>query len=90
MHVPLAAWSIIPTTKQRFASDTSVESTGFVKGSPQSDATTEQHWEMQQYPRTPVTAGFKNPMTPRTVAFNTLGGGSRDLPLRGAQRPHAL
>lgn len=48
-------------------------------------------WEMEmgQYPRTPnTTGGMKSPMTPRTLAFNTLDGtlGSRkpnkDLPLR--------
>jgi hypothetical protein len=37
-------------------------------------------WELQQLPRTPGTAGgMKSPMTPRTQAFNSLGGG---LPLR--------
>ncbi|MCJ1243127.1 hypothetical protein MMC30_000324 [Trapelia coarctata] len=48
-------------------------------------------WEMEMgsYPRTPNTiGGLKSPMTPRTLAFNTLDGtlGSRrpnkDLPLR--------
>ena len=32
-------------------------------------------WELQQLPRTPGTAGgMKSPMTPRTRAFNELGG----------------
>lgn len=84
MHLPLAAWSVIPTTQQRFASDTSIESVGFTKCSPRSVASSEQQWEMQQYQRVPGTAGgMKSPMTPRTVAFNVLGGGSRDLHLRG-------
>jgi hypothetical protein len=33
-------------------------------------------WELQQLPRTPGTVGgLKSPMTPRTRAFNELGGG---------------
>ncbi len=40
----------------------------------------QKEWEMGTLPRTPgTTGGMKSPMTPRTVAFNTLGG---DLPLR--------
>ena len=48
-------------------------------------------WEMEMdnYPRTPGTSGgLKSPMTPRTLAFNTLDGTlgtrrpNRDLPLR--------
>lgn len=32
-------------------------------------------WELQQLPRTPGTAGgLKSPMTPRTRAFQSLGG----------------
>jgi hypothetical protein len=32
-------------------------------------------WELQQLPRTPGTmGGMKSPMTPRTMAFNSLGG----------------
>jgi hypothetical protein len=32
-------------------------------------------WELQQLPRTPGTVGgMKSPMTPRTRAFNDLGG----------------
>lgn len=35
-------------------------------------------WELQQLPRTPHTpgtvGGMKSPMTPRTIAFNNLGG----------------
>jgi hypothetical protein len=32
-------------------------------------------WELQQLPRTPGTVGgMKSPMTPRTMAFNSLGG----------------
>jgi hypothetical protein len=32
-------------------------------------------WELQQLPRTPGTVGgMKSPMTPRTMAFNNLGG----------------
>ena len=32
-------------------------------------------WELQQLPRTPGTiGGMKSPMTPRTQAFNNLGG----------------
>lgn len=84
MHLPLAAWSVIPTTQQHFASDTSIESVGFTKCSSQSDASGGQQWEMQQYPRMPGAAGgMKSPMTPRTVAFNMLGGGRKDSHLKG-------
>ena len=45
--------------------------------------------EMNHYPRTPETiSGRKTPMTPRTLAFNTLDGAlpsrrpNKDLPLR--------
>lgn len=32
-------------------------------------------WELQQLPRTPgTTGGLKSPMTPRTRAFESLGG----------------
>lgn len=32
-------------------------------------------WELQQLPRTPgPMGGMKGPMTPRTLAFNNLGG----------------
>jgi len=54
----------------------------------------QQQWELQQFPRSPylpyaelpvdtpgTTGGMKSPMTPRTLAFNNLAGGS-DLPLR--------
>lgn len=79
IHIVLALWSICFWKKA--GSDT--ESTaGLTKGSPQSDITTEEKWSMHDYPVSlGTTGGMKSPMTPRTVAFKTLGG-HKDLPLR--------
>ncbi|KAL9094579.1 MAG: hypothetical protein Q9165_003138 [Trypethelium subeluteriae] len=94
-HVPIAIWSAFPTEEQKVARKTQLEEgTGEGKNfSPESDTTVEQQWEMlRQMPRTPrtpgTTGGLKSPITPRTQAFNTLGGPttpsgpSRTLPLR--------
>lgn len=90
LHIPLAIYSLIPARTQRHARTTSLESSSMEPDnrdpkdmSPQSLMSYRQkEWEMGTLPRTPGTAGgMKSPMTPRTVAFNTLGG---DLPLRQA------
>ncbi|KAI9874012.1 MAG: hypothetical protein M1830_010294 [Pleopsidium flavum] len=88
LHIPLALYSLIPTRAQRHARTTSVESSSTEtidpkNMSPQSLMSYRQkEWEMGTLPRTPGTTGaMKSPMTPRTMAFNTLGG-TRDLPLR--------
>ena len=48
-----------------------------VRESPESDVTTEEKWEMHQYPTMPASPlsvrGMKSPMTPRTKAFHDLG-----------------
>ncbi|KAI9817867.1 MAG: hypothetical protein M1827_000986 [Pycnora praestabilis] len=78
----VAIYSLIPTKSERAARATSVESvdsTNF-KGyhSPGSDVSNQQQWEMQSFPPPPTKVGdvkpMKTPMTPRTVAFHTLGG----------------
>lgn len=89
LHIALAIYSLIPSRTQRHARTTSVESSVGSDArdpkdmSPQSLMSYRQkEWEMGTLPRTPGTTGaMKSPMTPRTVAFNTLGG---DLPLRQA------
>jgi hypothetical protein len=42
-----------------------------------------QQWEMMRIPDTPgTTGGLKSPATPRTRAFNSLGGDGGGLPFR--------
>ena len=95
----MAIWSAFPTQEQRLARKTQLED-GTAEGknfAPESEVTAEQQWEMlRQMPRTPrtpgTTGGLKSPVTPRTQAFNSLGGSpnaagsspgpSRTLPLR--------
>jgi len=67
---------MIPSATERAASKLDVDdmqaSKG--KGSPTSENSGEQNWEMKSVPKPAVT-----PYTPRTLAFNTL---DRQLPLR--------
>ncbi|KAI9695366.1 MAG: negative regulator of the PHO system [Bogoriella megaspora] len=92
VHIPLAIWSTIPSEEEKRARASQVEDDVEGKNfSPESELSAEQQWEMlRQMPRTPrtpgTTGGMKSPITPRTQAFNTLGGGSSGpsapLPLR--------
>ncbi|OCK81707.1 hypothetical protein K432DRAFT_381065 [Lepidopterella palustris CBS 459.81] len=87
IHAIVGMWSLFPTKEQRMehAARQAEKKAEKEKMSPISESMSPeqqwQHmWELQQLPRTPGTAsGMKSPMTPRTRAFNSLGG---DLPLR--------
>jgi len=87
IHALVSIWSMIPSKEQKIAHAERVaeKQAEKEKWSPIDEGMTAeqqwQHmWELQQLPRTPGTAGgMKSPMTPRTQAFNSLGGG---LPLR--------
>ncbi|KAI9724892.1 MAG: hypothetical protein M1812_000168 [Candelaria pacifica] len=76
----LAIYNTIPSKEQKLARHASSDSgeEGNMKDSPDSDISNRQQWEMQNVPRAPrtpgTTGGMKSPMTPRTQAFNTLGG----------------
>ncbi|KAI9677965.1 MAG: negative regulator of the PHO system [Bathelium mastoideum] len=100
-HIPIAVWSAFPTEEQKLARRSKIEE-GTAEGknfSPESDFTAEQQWEMlRQMPRTPrtpgTTGGLKSPVTPRTQAFNTLGGSSGPnhsaAPSPGASSPLSI
>ncbi|KAF2814927.1 uncharacterized protein BDZ99DRAFT_458890 [Mytilinidion resinicola] len=87
IHALVSIWSMIPSKEQKLAhaEKEAEKKAEKEKWSPVEEGMTAeqqwQHmWELQQLPRTPGTAGgMKSPMTPRTQAFNSLGGG---LPLR--------
>jgi hypothetical protein len=75
-NVILGIWSMIPSAAERAASKLEVDdmqTPAKGKGSPTSENSGEQNWEMKTVKPT-VT-----PYTPRTLAFNTL---DRQLPLR--------
>lgn len=74
-HLCLAIWSAIPTKAQKQARR------GERKEDPESplDETDLKSFRLPPTPGT--TGGMKSPMTPRTLAFNRLGG-TKDLPLR--------
>jgi len=74
INLVLGIWSMVPTKAMREARKTPVDD---LEISPSSDNSGEKLWEMKSVPRTP--ASFKQPYTPRTLAFNTL---DRQLPLR--------
>jgi len=84
-HIPLSIYSLIPSAKARQAHahksslDSDVEMTKGSPISPVNDKNEEARWALGPVPSTPYTPG-RNPMTPRTMAFNTL---DRQLPLRG-------
>lgn len=82
----MAIWSAIPNKEAKAAraskimmSGASTPNTQYLEKSPEEQW--QQQWEMGNIPPTPGTAvpAGMNPMTPRTKAFNALGG---DLPLR--------
>ncbi|KAI9742733.1 MAG: hypothetical protein M1835_003023, partial [Candelina submexicana] len=86
INTMLAIFNTIPSKSQklvRTASSGSDEESN-IKDSPDSDVSNGEQFKMQDLPRTPktpgTTGGIKSPMTPRTQAFNTLGG--NDTPSR--------
>ncbi|KAB8349882.1 hypothetical protein FH972_023895 [Carpinus fangiana] len=95
LNFVLAVWSMVPTQAQKEKrahqreeeSELDMEENNFqYPPPPQSKKAKAWEHEMQQFnaPPTPGTSGgLKSPVTPRTFAFNKLGGNSgRDLPLR--------
>jgi len=79
-HIPYAIWSMIPTKADRLARQTSVEEANDLPAdySPESISSMDKPWELQNVPS---RSAMKAPVTPRTQAFNRLGG-TNDLPLR--------
>ncbi|KAI5210587.1 hypothetical protein E4T39_00102 [Aureobasidium subglaciale] len=73
--------SCVPTKAERFARAADVEETEIPEYSPETARLDEQEWEKMrsqaewQYSVTPGMSNMLNPMTPRTVAFQTLEGG---------------
>lgn len=93
IYMALAMYSSIPSKQEKLARTMDIEHAKVPAYSPDSFSTGEPAWEKQHsqvrlnLPRTPVTAGMRNPMTPRTVAFSALEGGhggpnSKALPFR--------
>jgi hypothetical protein len=82
--VLLSIYSLIPTATQKATHATKraekkAEKEKWASSPYDNEMTAEEQWqhmwELQQLPRTPGTVGgMKSPMTPRTMAFNNLGG----------------
>lgn len=82
--VVLSVYSLIPTAAQKQAhaakkAEKKAEKEKWASSPYDNEMTAEEQWqhmwELQQLPRTPGTVGgMKSPMTPRTLAFNDLGG----------------
>ncbi|GAB7354390.1 hypothetical protein MBLNU459_g4890t1 [Dothideomycetes sp. NU459] len=81
IYFVLAIYSSIPSQKEKLARRLDVEQPKHRIYSPESMETGESRWKNEQsqvrlhMPKTPMSAGWKNPMTPRTVAFTALEGG---------------
>jgi len=82
----------VPTKTEKLARAADFEETEIPEYSPETARLDEQEWEKMrsqaewQYSLAPGTSNVLNPMTPRTVAFQTLEGspatGSNTLPFR--------
>ncbi|KAF1947201.1 hypothetical protein EJ02DRAFT_365308 [Clathrospora elynae] len=86
--VIISIYSLIPTTAQKQShaakmaekkAEKKAEKEKWASSPYDNEMTADEQWqhmwELQQLPRTPGTAGgMKSPMTPRTQAFNNLGG----------------
>lgn len=80
----MSVFSLIPTAAQKEAhaakrAEKKAEKEKWASSPYDNEMTAEEQWqhmwELQQLPRTPGTAGgMKSPITPRTQAFNSLGG----------------
>lgn len=74
--------SCVPTKAEKLARAADVEETEIPEYSPETARLDEQEWEKMRsqaewdYSRAPGTSHALNPMTPRTVAFQTLEGSS--------------
>lgn len=80
-HMILAIVSLIPTKSQREGRRQSRHSNSNSEESPVEEMALKSPLRFQPPPTPGTTGGIKSPMTPRTLAFNRLGG-TKDLPLR--------
>lgn len=71
VHIPVAIYSMFPLQRSKKASDAYSESNVSMNhASPDSYVSNDKAWEMGGVPRTPLP--LRTPVTPRTMAFNTL------------------
>jgi hypothetical protein len=74
--------SCVPTRAEKLARAANIEETEIPEYSPETARLDEQEWEKirsqaeWQYSLAPGMSNILNPITPRTVAFQTLEGGS--------------
>ncbi|KAI1622647.1 hypothetical protein EDD37DRAFT_482735 [Exophiala viscosa] len=82
VYFGFAVWSCFPSKQQRaeYAEKRRLKAEKWAKFESVEDPTTGEHTGYPM-PETPGIQGSLHPMTPRTQAFNTLGG-TKDLPLR--------
>ncbi len=73
-----AIWCLIPVKDQGRERP---ESLITPVGDKETGQVSERSWEFEPPPTSAAHGRWKNPLTPRTLAFNRLGG-SQDLPLR--------
>lgn len=82
MTLAVSLHSCVPTKAEKLARAADVEETEIPEYSPETARLDEQEWEKMRsqaewnYSRAPGTSNALNPMTPRTVAFQTLEGSS--------------
>lgn len=83
IYFGLALWSCFPSKAQReeYAEKKRLQAEKWAKYESLEEAVNGEATGDMQPPHTPGLQGGLNPMTPRTLAFNTLGG-TKDLPLR--------
>lgn len=82
IYFGFAVWSCFPSKKQReeYAEQRRIKAEKWAKFDSVEESTTGEA-TFYPVPDTPGTQVMMNPVTPRTMAFNTLGG-TKDLPLR--------
>ncbi|KAG9532535.1 hypothetical protein KCU73_g1494, partial [Aureobasidium melanogenum] len=82
MTLAVSLHSCVPTKAEKLARAADVEETEIPEYSPETARLDEQEWEKMRsqaewnYSRAPGTSNALNPVTPRTVAFQTLEGSS--------------
>lgn len=83
IYFAFALWSCVPSKEQRreHAQDKRLKAEKWARFETVEDPVTGETTAAYPVPQTPGTQGGLNPMTPRTLAFNKLGG-TKDLPLR--------
>jgi len=83
IYFGLAVWSCFPSKQQRgqYAEEKRLKAEKYARFETVEDPASGRLTTVYPTPQTPGFQGGLNPMTPRTMAFNTLGG-TKDLPLR--------